>query len=428
MRTALLILVMLGPALAYAQQDDWEEWDDDGWEEPAAEGMEWHGFLEGAFGTRWKGDPQVSRRRTLGDARIRVETGWASDDLAFEFKGEVWYDGVSEEVEGELRDLSLAFSPLSSLDLKMGRQVLTWGTGDLLFLNDLFPKDWVSFFAGREDEYLKAPSNAIRGTWYNDALNVDVVWTPVFEPDNYLTGERFSFFSPMAGMLVAPKPPLDGIEPARTLENGELSLRLFKNIRGTEYAAYAYQGFFKQPTDFTEQLMPRFAPLSAVGASLRRPLFSGLFNVETVYYASRDDRSGTNPDVPNDQLRFLAGFEREAVTNFTIGFQYYVEWTLDHDELLANSMTPAFEPDEFRHLITNRLTYRVSQDKLTLSLFTFYSPSDNDYFLRPVVTYRYSDQWSVAGGANIFGGKDDHTFFGQFEDNSNVYFRIRFGF
>ena len=56
----------------------------------------------------------------------------------------------------------------------------TWGTGDLVFLNDLFPKDFVSFFAGRDDEYLKAPGDALRITHYSKAVNIDFVWTPVF--------------------------------------------------------------------------------------------------------------------------------------------------------------------------------------------------------------------------------------------------------
>ena len=159
---------------------------------------------------------------------------------------------------------------------------------------------------------------------------------------------------------------------------------------------------------------------------MRRQWLSGLFNVETAYYASTDDRHGTNAMVPNDQLRLLLGYEREAVTNLTIGFQYYLEWTQDYSELIANSAAPQLEADEFRHVITNRLTYRLDQDKLTLSLFTFWSPSDSDYYLRPIIDYRYSDQWSFAGGMNLFGGSDDHTFFNQFADNSNVYVRIRF--
>jgi hypothetical protein len=33
--------------------------------------------------------------------------------------------------------------------------IITWGVGDLLFINDVFPKDWESFFSGRPPEYLK---------------------------------------------------------------------------------------------------------------------------------------------------------------------------------------------------------------------------------------------------------------------------------
>jgi hypothetical protein len=219
-----------------------------------------------------------------------LTVGWSNESLTVGFKGDARYDAVFEELDGEIRDLTLAFSPTSKTDLKVGRQVLTWGTGDLLFLNDLFPKDWEAFFAGRDTEYLKAPSNAVRSTWYGDLLNIDLAWTPVFEPDNFLTGERFSFFSPLAGGSVAPQPPLSAIEPEKNFENGELAVRLFKTVRGSEYAAYAYYGFFHQPTALTLTLQPTFAPLSAFGASFRRPLMSGIFNTEVVYYASRDDR------------------------------------------------------------------------------------------------------------------------------------------
>tara|TARA_R110002096_G_scaffold6206_1_gene28521 strand:+ start:8836 stop:10125 length:1290 start_codon:yes stop_codon:yes gene_type:complete len=429
MRSIAVILCLLTLALSsYAQDDDWEEWGDDEWSEVEEGGLQWNGFFELALGSRWDRDPQVERKQTLGDMRFRLETDWSSEKLSVGFKGDAWYDSYLEEFDGELRDLSLSFSPSSNLDMKLGRQVLTWGTGDLLFLNDLFPKDWVSFFAGRDDEYLKAPSNAVRATWYGEIVNVDLAWTPVFESDEYLTGERFSFFSPLAGQRIAPSPPLSGIEPDKDIDNGEVAVRLFKTFGGTEMAMYAYHGFFHQPTAFTDTFQPTFAPLTSIGASVRRPLGVGLFNAEAVYYASRDDRSGSDPYLPNDQARLLLGYEREAITNFTVAFQYYLEWTQDYSELLANSLAPVFEPDEYRHVVTGRLNYRLNQDKLTLSLFTFYSPSDNDFYLRPSVTYRYSDQWSVTGGASIFGGDDAHTFFNQFADNSNAYIRVRYNY
>jgi len=153
-----------------------------------------------------------------------------------------------------------------------------------------------------------------------------------------------------------------------------------------------------------------------------------LFNTEVSYYDSRDDRDGDDPLLPNDQFRFLLGYEWEAKPNFTVGLQYYLEWTLDHDALIANSPFPQYEPDEIRHLITNRLTYRANRDKYTWSLFTFFSPSDRDVYLRPVFTYRHSDSWSLTTGANLFDGRDEHTFFSQLQDASNIYLRLKYNY
>jgi len=419
-----LFLLLLLPLRADSQDDIWE---DEAWE-TEGEASTWSGFIEAGLGSRFNEDPLLSARGTLQELRLRAEAEWLPGKLVVGFKGDAGYDGIEDTIYGELRDLTVAFTIGDSTDVKIGRQVQTWGTGDLVFLNDLFPKDFVSFFAGRDDEYLKAPGDAVRLTHYSDSLNVDLVWTPVFEPDVYLTGERFSFFSPVAGGSVAPMPRLTAVTPRESIGNGEIALRVFRNIEGREYALYAYRGYFKQPNALTVLLEPTFAPMSAVGGSLRRQAGPGLFNAEVSWYMSRDDSDGSNPRIPNDQFRFLSGYEWELWPNFNVGIQYYMELTFDHDDLIENSLQPAFEPDEYRHVLTNRLTYRTGRDRYTWSLFTFYSPSDDDFYLRPAFTWRYSDQWSFMAGANIFGGEHDHTFFNQLQDGSHAYLRLRYNY
>lgn len=422
--TPSLLLLIAGAAVA---QDDFSDFDDEDWgDEP--KGLPWSGFVEGAYGSRVHDDPNFTSNETLGDLRMRLETDWSGKAIGVTFKGEVLYDDVANEWSGELRDFSMQTSPGDSTDLKIGRQVLTWGTGDLLFLNDLFPKSWISFFAGRDDEYLKAPSDAFRVTAYTQPINIDFVWTPVFEPDEYLTGERFSFFSPGAGGIVAPSPPLSADTPDRRFDNGEFSLRLFRTAGSTEYAIYVNRGFFKRPVGLDQNQRPYFPALSTLGGSLRRPLGPGLVNAEFAYYDSRDDSDGSDPGVPNDQLRLLGGYEFEAAPRFNVGFQYYLEWTLDYGRLIASSPAPQYEPAERRHVLTNRLTYRLARDKVTLSLFTFYSPTDDDYYVRPTIDYRRNDRWTLSGGFNIFGGEQIHTFFGQLADDTNAYLRARFNF
>ena len=123
--------------------------------------------------------------------------GWNSE---FVFRGDFTLDEYfSGKTSFELRELYTQFSPAGFLDIKAGRQVYTWGTGDYLFINDLFPKDYVSFFTGRQDEYLKKPSDGLRLSAYTKVANADLVIIPFFEPNTIPNGERLSFFDSFQG-------------------------------------------------------------------------------------------------------------------------------------------------------------------------------------------------------------------------------------
>jgi len=394
------------------------------WGDPWAvedQGLTWTGFVEGGAGLRFQ-EVEKLRRLTLGELRVRAETSHIRESYTVDFKGDLAWDEVRESLDGQLRELAVSFTPLESVDAKIGRQVLTWGTGDLLFLNDLFPKDFISFFAGRDENYLKSPSDTARISIYTGPVNIDIAWTPRFQPDDYLYGERFVFWQPAAGEAAAPAVARRAEEP----DTAELALRLFRTVGSTEYALYGYSGRWKQPLGVDAQGQPRFPRLRSWGASLRTPLHEGLFNAEAAWYDSRDDRDGDDPRTPNSELRLLLGYEQELVRNFTAGVQLYTEHILHHDRLLANSPDPARAREEWRTVTTLRLTHRALRDTLTSSLFTFYSPSDEDFYLKPSVAWRRNDQWLFTGGLNLFGGNQAHTFFGQLEDNSNGWLRIRY--
>ena len=438
MRAGVLLVLLPGLLMAagtsaWAQDDPWGESgddpfadfeDEDDWEDPWATddgGLSWHGFIEGGVGARWE-DADNLDRLTLGELRLRAETSYDHRSFRVDFKGDLAWDQVVEDPDAQVRELAISFRPGASVDAKVGRQVLTWGTGDLLFLNDLFPKDFVSFFAGRDEEYLKSPSNTVRISVFNPLVNLDLAYTPRFTPDEYLTGERFVFWIPPLGEAAAPDPPLNAEEP----DSGELALRLFRTSGATEYALYGYSGRWKQPIGVDQSGNLRFPRLRSWGASVRTPFHKGLFNAEAAYYDSRDDRDGDDPATPNSELRLLLGYEQELVRNLTAGTQLYTERVMHHDRLVANSPDPARERDQWRTVATLRLSHRAMQDKLTSSLFVFVSPSDEDFYLRPSIAWRRDDQWLLVGGFNLFGGSEQHTFFGQLEDNSNGWLRLRY--
>ncbi|RTE64553.1 hypothetical protein EH243_16450 [Amphritea opalescens] len=424
-----------------SQQDSTEQewgddnWGDDSWDDSGSDdnATVWHGFIEGGLGNRVGSDPVLNERfspmddATLADLRVRLETSGFVGNDRYALKADVYADGVEEGFRTDLREASYTMSPGEHTDLKLGQQVLTWGTGDLLFLNDMFPKDWQSFFSGRDTEYLKAPVVAAKASYYGDSASIDLVWMPNYTSDRYINGNRFSWFSPQVGQNVAaPEGRIDAEEPANSFANGEFATRISGSIDSTEWALYGYRGFQKQPNGLDSRGNAIFSRLNVLGASIRGNVGSGLANAEVAWHMA-EDSDGNDPYLPNSQFRFLLGYERELLPKLTLGLQYYLEQTLDYHALEAAS-TSAYNPEEYRYLYTTRLNYRMWQDNLVWSLFAFYSPSDEDHYLRPSVSYRYNDNVSVVVGANIFEGAKPNTFFGQFEDGSNVYGRIRYAF
>ncbi len=393
------------------------------------------GFIEGAYGYRTERDITKKDSFNLLEGRFQLKGVYeppAPEDLSpeFEYRLELIADGYEDRLRFKVRDAALSLTPLDFMDVKLGRQVLTWGTGDYIFINDLFPKDYVSFFIGRDDEYLKVPSDALRVSLFFDAVNLDMVLIPFMEPDISVTGERLSFFDALGGRVVGEDAGTDLIEPRETAGNMELALRAYRTVGRTELALYLFRGFFKEPRGVLdagrrELFYPR---LHVFGMSARGPLLGGIGNFELGYYDSREDRNGRDPFVENPSIKYLLGYTRDLGGDASLGLQYEVEEMLHYASYRA-FLPPGQTPrDEFRHLLTMRLTKLWRAQTITTGLFVFYSPSDMDAYLRPSIGYKVTDNWKVTAGANVILGRDEFTDFGTFRRNDNIYMRVRYSF
>lgn len=400
-------------------------------------GLDVHGFLDARTGGRTQNDP-YERDLSLGELRLQLFAERNGDAGTLTARSDFVYDGVLESADLDieqglgwldLRELNARVSPLDSVDVKAGRQILTWGVGDLLFVNDLFPKDWNAFFSGRDTDYLKAPSDALLLSWFPGFADFDVAYTPAFDSDRFISGDRISYWNPMLGRRAGRDAVADPEPRERWFRDDEVALRARRMLGGYEVAAYGYSGYWKSPEGFDPAAMrPRYPTLSTYGASARGGFAGGVLSLESGYYDSREDRSGRDPTAPNSQQRYLVGYERELVRDLQGGMQYYVEATEDYDGYRATLPEGLRPRDEFRHVLTFRLTRFAMNQNLMLSCFLFWSPSDRDAYLRPYIEYKATDAWRVSAGANVFVGEEDASFFGQFEKNNNVYAAVRRSF
>lgn len=393
-----------------------------------ADDISLHGFLQGNYSADAASSNPDGRDFKLAEERLQIRLDASKDPFHLFLKTDAFYDHINEDPKLETREdyLDLTFP---KWDVRIGRQVITWGLGDLVFINDVFPKDYEAFFSGRPLEYLKKGVDGVKIGVYPGCASFEIVAIPFFTPNHFPDSTRFWMFDPMPGVTnrVTEKPSV-------TLENTEVALRAYRDMAGFDASLYFYRGFFRQPSMLPDNpIMPTkltlfYPKLSEYGASIQGRALDGILSLEAGYYDSREDKKGANPLIPNSQTKFLIGYQRQMWEDFTIGVQYYSEYM--HDYSAYKSNLPAGFPVErrLRDLLTIRLTQLLVHQTLRLSFFCFYSPSDADYMLNPEIKYNISDHIWAAAGANIFGGNKPWTQFGQLGKDDNVYLQVRYEF
>ncbi|MEW5807061.1 MAG: hypothetical protein AB1756_06930 [Acidobacteriota bacterium] len=390
--------------------------------------VELHGFLLGNFTGKTSGQSPSGDDFILGEERLRIEISKWFESSSFMVKTDFYHDSLNDEFHINLREAYIDYM-YKAFDFRFGRQILTWGIGDLLFINDTFPKDWESFFSSRPLEYLKVGVDSFRARFSSEPINAELVIAPLFESDNLPSPERFYFYDPFPGIAER-----YNRKPEKTYGNAELAFRLYRRLFDSDVSLYLYRGFWKQPSAMPDdQVSPAsityfYPELNIYGFSVQRSLFAGVIGFEAGYYDSREDDTGMDMLIPNSELRALVAYSRQLWTDFTFGFQYYVEKMQDHDEYVQT--LPAGFPvkDEMRQLLTLRLMQFLKYQTWKLSLFTYYSATDEDYYAIADVTKKINDHFAVTFGANILGGKENTTFFGQFDRNDNLFLNLRYDF
>lgn len=380
------------------------------------------GWLDYRTSSRYNDHPDNSNQ-VLNELRGQLETV----NYFKEFETHLRVDGLSDQALNEnsvyVREAYIKTAPAKWVDISIGRQIMLWNTGDLLFVNDLFPKDYTSFYAGRdaEQEYLMLPIDGVSFSFYTETGQFDLVYQPEFRPYETPTGERLSFYNSLVSSTVGENQVFYPQEKNDDVYYG----RYLTTLGSVEFGVYAYDGRWYSPFGFDTTTNKAYYPeLQSLGVSGRASIGGGIAIGEVAYYNSPEDNDGSNPFIPNDSLRAYVGYEHEIVKNLTMSGQFYTEKTQQYDNYVAAGGTDK----ETYNLLTLRLTKMLMKQTLILSAFVYYSPTEEDYYTRLNVFYTPSDKWMVNIGVNDFGGNSSTTLHGQLEQNSAVFGSVKYKF
>jgi len=212
-------------------------------------------FCELRTGRRLHQGPN-EQSTSLSESRLQIEIERQWTNIGFKLTSDFIYDTVLsrnrirlDSGEGwlDLREANIYFSPAEFIDVKIGRQIMTWGTGDMIFINDLFSKDWNSYLIGRDNEYLKAPTDAFKISFFNTVANIDIYYTPYFMPDRYIDGRRISYWNNFSDQRAGRNMIIRPDQPSTGFKDDETGFKSFlKTSKDMNFALYGYAGFLEK--------------------------------------------------------------------------------------------------------------------------------------------------------------------------------------
>lgn len=390
--------------------------------------MNLHGYLEPAYGVKSSDEEPISRRNVLKEMRLMLQKKLYGD------RGEVLdvsllatTDDSQNNSDLELREGSLFLPVTRSLEIKAGRQVMSWGPSQFEFINDHFTKDFTSFFIGRDLEFLKAPEDAVKLSYFGESANVDLIGSPNFEPDRLPRGEVIPVYNPGLRRLTASDSAPNVREPEDSVDHGEYHIRLHQTYGRWEAALYGYRGFVGQPAGWDGNTT--FYPeLASAGFSLRGPFMDSVVWLEGSYDDIRDDLAGDTVNLPTDRAKVGVGLRYR--TSPTVSYMVQAITAKQLDAGTYRSRLPSNHPDkhEYRNRLQVATTRTYWSDRLTLTLRGFAGLTEEDWYSRTSLNYEWSDAVTISGGGLFYGADYDFTRFGALDENDMGYVRIRYGF
>jgi len=308
-------------------------------------------------------------------------------------------------------------------DLRIGKQIVAWGRADGVNPTDnLTPRDYVVLLPLDEDQRFGTTALELN-TYLSQELTLTTFASTLFEPAK--------FALPSAGIVT--------LQPPHTVSNTEVGLKLNKTGGDFDWSVSYFHGYNLLPTLRAEASAPelRYDRINVLGADWARNF--GRFGFRTeVAYTRPSDPGGTDPNARNPRVFWIAGVDRTFLENLNVNLQLLLRWMPQYHPPAQISGPTLQEVAALNAVIdgqearsTKGSTFRVSNSwlnqTLTAEIFAVINFTRSDHYLRPLLTYTFSDHLKGFLGGDIYHGSGN-TQYGLLQPTSGAFAELRYGF
>jgi hypothetical protein len=328
----------------------------------------------------------------------------------------------------------------SGLEFRVGQQIISWGNADGVNVLDVLTATDFRFFSA-DTEVRKIGALSTYFSWVpgkDGPVEIALVWTPVAPQSTLL-------FPPSiipAGVTLA-----EPVRPKPSLGNSEVAAKITLTGTGWDIAAVGFYGFNHLPEFYLARQDPTTG--ITIGRTNYHYLVTGgeasyssgkwVFRFEGGYTFTESNR-GAIAFIQPSYLGAIAGLERPLGERFRLNAQGLVRYYPFFKNPTAQAGdSPALQgiaqanaivqnyTDQARPGATLRLAYLSEGESVEAEIFGLYYFIGNDYVVRPLVGYRFSEAFKLQLGAEYFGGKETKSI-GSLHRFSGVFLQATFLF
>lgn len=358
---------------------------------------------------------------------------WAIDDPADE--------GVQRETV-EFHSGGVTVFPAADSSLFVGRDSVIWGRADKVNPVDVVNGEDFSQFLVQDQKRRKLPNFMAKYAYAREDSKLELIYVPRYEAHLLpIRGTRWCQYrcevaSPVSGTQsgfdVTVSDPIEGNE----VDYGEASGRYSSRAGRFDYGVVAQSGFDKFPVysrsftgptalTLTREMERRWkvggdVAFTAGEFGIRA---EALYQIDSVlHYLTTVPEFLSDDDglLDVDQLNWIVGVDWRSSGDLYINVQYAQNKFLDVDE-------DKFFRSSYETLVTVQVSDMFLDNDLELKLTVFYETADDSHSVSPEAAYRLSDEAKWVTGIYYFEG-DEQTFFGEHQDNSNVFTYLEYKF
>ncbi len=350
-------------------------------------------------------------------------SGQVNYDSSYLIKGR---KGFSNEVinlyeqDAELRELYLSGSPISNLDVKIGRQVVVWGFADYVRAVDV-----LNPFDNREPglvdiEDLRLPVAMSRldyyyGNWHLMGVAVHEVFLnkdPVYNSDFYPSSQQ----------------PPGARKPSTSFKNTEYGLALTGAFHGWDIGFFYAHYFDDTPyVDVQGTTMGLLYPsINMGGTAINFVYGSWLFKAEAAF--KEGFRFANRPGKTHSRLDTMFGLEYSGITDTTITLEVLNQHINDFDSTLKQAPDYA-QQDLTQYLITYRGDFmRQRLHLIALATIVTIGGAYQGNIQRYSAGYDLYDGFTLTCGIlNFYSGKD-YLVMEAYKDNDRFFLEAKYNF